>query len=111
VVEAVVTAGAALDMTAEGRIRDESRPANVHVGTIASYVARSAERAAAAAGETDSMIPAAEACGFAASAAYTAEHDEIMDALTKDFGKLLRAARSGKWTDATPIPLEFWGML
>jgi hypothetical protein len=110
--KALSTAGAAMETKSEGNPRGESRPANTQLGAIASYIAQAAERAAVAAvDENDSMLAAAGACAAAACAAYPAERGDIMDSLTQDFAKLLRAAQRGKWTDQTAIPLEIWQTL
>jgi hypothetical protein len=109
---AVMTAGAALasrDEFAQG----ESRPENAYSGTIASFVAKAAEKAAESArtDADDSLLAAMEAWDFATNAAASAEEGSMAEKLTEDFLKLSRTAARGKWTDRTKVPAEIWSML
>lgn len=112
ILHAVTTAGAAL-MSRPKFAQGESRPENAYSGTIASFVAKVAEKAAesARADADDSLLAAMEAWDYATNAATSAGEEGIAGALKQDFLKLHRAATRGKWTDRTKIPSETWSML
>jgi hypothetical protein len=108
---AVVAAGAALlsPKFAQG----ESVPENAYSGTIASFVAKAAEKAgeSARADADESFLAAMQAWSFATNAAASAEEEGIGEELTEDFVKLHRTAARDKWTDRTKIPSGIWSML
>jgi hypothetical protein len=112
VLKALMAAGAALASSPEFA-RGEPRPENANSGTIASFVAKAAEKAAesAQADPDHSLWAALEAQSIATSAANSAGEAGIADALEQDFAKLHRAAAHGLWTDRTTIPPEIWAML
>jgi hypothetical protein len=104
---AVVAAGAALAS------EDESGPKDAFSGTIASFVAKAAEKAAKSArlDADDSLFAAMEAWDLAAKAAASAGKREIAEKLEEEFSKLHRVADRGRWTDRTKIRSEVWTML
>jgi len=112
VLHAVMAAGAALASRPEFA-QGESRPEDAYSGTIASFVAKAAEKAAesARADADDSVLAAMEAWDFATNAAASAEEEGVGEELQDDFIKLYRAAARGKWTDRTKISSEIWSML
>jgi hypothetical protein len=109
---AVVVAGAALATRADSA-QGESRPENAHSGTIASFVAHAAEKAALAALAEDdgSRSAAMEAWSFSRKAAASADEAGLADDLEEDFARLHRVVKRGKWTDRITVPLEIWSML
>lgn len=112
VLSAVMAAGAALASRPEFT-QGEPRPKDAYSGTIASFVAKAAEKAAesARAEADDSVLAAMEAWDFATNAAAFAEEQGVAEELQKEFIKFHRAAACGKWTDRTKIPPEIWSML
>lgn len=110
--DAVVAAGAAL-ATWPGMAKGESRPENAYAGTIASFVAKAAEKAAEAArADADDSGPiAAEAWALATDAAVSAEEKAIAQNLREDLTKLFRTAIRKKWTNSTRVPPEIWSVL
>jgi hypothetical protein len=112
VLHAVMAAGAALATRPEFA-QGESRPEDACSGTIASFVAKAAEKAAecARADADDALLAAMEAWDFATNAAASAEGEGIVKELQENFIKFYRAAVRGKWTDRTKIPSEIWSML
>jgi hypothetical protein len=104
---AVIAAGAALWT----RFEDVgSRPENAHLGTIASFVAKVAEKAAEAArarGE-ESLTAAMQAWSFATQVAGSADELGIAEGLAEDFVKLYRMAAQDHWTNRTKVPSEIW---
>jgi hypothetical protein len=109
VLHALMAAGAASRTECA---QEEPRPEDAWSGTIASFVAKAAEKAAEAArvDGDESLLAAIGARDYATSAADYAEEAEIAEALEKDFNKLDRSATRGKWTDRTRIPSEIWSM-
>jgi hypothetical protein len=112
VLHALMAGGAALAPRTESA-QDELRPEDAWSGTIASFVAKAAEKAAEAArvDGDESLLAAMGARDYATSAADYVEEAGIAEALEKDFNKLDRSATRGKWTDRTRIPSEIWSML
>ena len=110
ITNAIISAGRALSSRLE--LGDEP-PENAYLGTIASIVAKAAEKAAASAsafGE-ESVLCAMEAWSYAKNVMETSEEVDMPEKLQEDFIKLHRAAVRGKWTDQTKIPTEIWSLL
>jgi Domain of unknown function (DUF4375) len=107
---ALIAAGAAFRAGSE---IDRSSPPDAYSGSLASNVAKAVEKAAESAMETGdkSLDAAMEACSYSAGVAKEANENRIVEELSQSFGKLLRAAARGKWTDRTTIPADIWSML
>jgi hypothetical protein len=109
VLNALMAAGAALISRPE-LAHGEPRPPDGFSGTIASFVAKAAEKAAesALADAKKSRLAASESWGFAAGAANCAERPDITKLMQVSLSSLHREAASAKWTDRTPIPFRIW---
>jgi len=107
ILNAVMAAGAAMLSNPELGPA-ESPPDNAYSGTIASFVAKAAEKAAESAHALgdDAVIAATEAWSYATSAAGNGEN--FMKELEEDFVRIHRAPIRGKWTDRTKIPNNIW---
>jgi hypothetical protein len=112
-VDVLKTAGAALNSVYGFPMMGEDVPVDGNAGTIASSVAKAAEKAveAALAGPADSALAAIEAYRFAEEVARSAEATEILDDIKEDFAKLLRMAKRNQWTDQTPVPARTFDLL
>lgn len=114
VTEAMVTAGGAM-MGLYGfsfaKEDEEPLPADGNAAVIASFVARTVERAAKAASEPpDRSVDAVlEAFAFARQAAGDASG--IRQSLWRELTQLERVARRGGWTDQTPVSADVWDLL
>jgi hypothetical protein len=96
-------AGAAL------RLRGNPPPKNAHAGTIASFVAKTAEKAAEAAQSApEDSLAAREAWDFAYQAATSVDEDTIVEQLQVDFMKLHDLATQGQWTHQTKVSTVIW---
>jgi hypothetical protein len=92
---------------------DERAPTDEHAATTASFVAKSVEWAARAAGVApgESAHPTLEAFVFAHDAAHAAEDAETIEGLHDDLEAIDRVARRGRWTERTSVPPEVFGLL
>jgi Domain of unknown function (DUF4375) len=112
VLQTVMAAGAALATRPEFA-QGELPPENAYSGTIASFVAKAAEKAAesARAASNDSLLAATEAWNFATNAAVFAEEEGVSEELKLDLANLHRTAVRSKWTDRTKICSDIWSVL
>lgn len=90
---------------------DEPLPQDGNAAIIASFAAKTAEKAA----ETASSSPAKsadvalEAFGFARQTA--GDTSDLIESLWQELMQLQRVARRGDWTDQTPVPANVWELL
>jgi hypothetical protein len=101
---AVVAAGAAL-FALYGFATKEPLPADGNAGTIASFVAKVAEHAAAAAlaGRHESADLAQGAFTFALEALVAANKEIIREKIVLDYERICRVARRARWGDRDPV--------
>ncbi|MFO0965089.1 MAG: DUF4375 domain-containing protein [Gemmataceae bacterium] len=107
VVTVAVAAGAAFQGGAQG-------PDDAYSGTIASLVARAAEKAAESAlanNSDDSARIVFDAWDFATSAADSADRDDISRQIRDDLDKLLGEAKARGWSSRSKVPSDIWSFL
>jgi hypothetical protein len=112
VLEAVMTAGAALCGTIVKVRIEEPVPKKRKAALIASFVAKAAEHAAEAArvSPLDSAAKAARAVFFAAQAASEAGRSpKFLPLFNLDLAQIFRRSRLENWTDSTPMPRDLLG--
>lgn len=112
IIETMAAAGAAL-MCGSKLGGDKVPPENAELGTLASFVAKVAEKAAEAAtteGES-SLFAAEQAWSFANNVATSANQEHIVEKLKEKMAKLHRAATRGKWIDQSKVPVDIWSVL
>jgi hypothetical protein len=105
-------AGAALMVgthTESGR----TGPENTYSGTIASFVAKIAEKAAEAARTTgdDSLYAAEEAFSYISDLLDEDNHTSIAKNIAEDIEKIYQLSKRSEWSDTTRIPVNIWAIL
>ncbi len=108
---AIMTAGGA-SFSVYGIESAEALPRDGNAAVAASFVAKTAEKAAEAAHSSPEQ--ALEEVLFGCNFAFNIEGKEAARAyrrIKKDFANLLRVARRGRWTDRTPVPQAAFDLL
>jgi Domain of unknown function (DUF4375) len=112
--DALMTAGAALAISLYGYPMEDPEPGPPDgiVAVHASYIAKTAEFAARAAlaGPKQSAEPSTQAYALARGLATGIDEWELVETMQREFKRLRRLARQGRWTHRSAVPPEVFDL-